>query len=179
MKNTTFVGMKSLINTHFPKGTIFFKTQLEIQSFFHFTNPNNVFWRSLKPTISFCDVILNVSQPCFHLCWNWSSIMSGCSLTFTLHYSAQSERLCSILLEMDFRQADQAVRKPYVQSIQTTTPTRHCSPMGRCHLMSNKSTAKCFDSFQQVQMFEPIQVKTFCSDSNILKLSNVAVFYLW
>lgn len=152
---------------------------MEIQSFFHFSNLNNVFWHSLKPNISFWDVILNVSQPYFRLCWNWSSIMSGCSLTFTLHYSAQSEWICSILLEMYFRQADQSTRPLYVQCIPTTTPMRHRSPMGRCYLMSNKCTAKCFDSFQQVQMFEPIQVKTFCSESNILKLSNVAVFYLW
>lgn len=102
--------------------------------------------------------------------------MSGCSLTFTLHCSAHSEQICLMLLEMYFRQADQSTKELYAQCIQTTPPMRHHSSTGRCHLMSKKCTAKCFDFFQQVQMFEPFQVKTFCSNSNILKLSNIAVF---
>lgn len=104
--------------------------------------------------------------------------MSGCSLTFTLHCSAHSEQICLMLLEMYFRQADQSTKELYAQCIQTTPPMRHHSSTGRCHLMSKKCTAKCFDFFQQVQMFEPFQVKTFCSNSNILKLSNIACFVI-
>lgn len=112
-KTAQFVSMKSSINTYFSKGTFFFFLNTAGNTvIFPLHQPKQCLWHSLKPNISFWDVILNISQPCLRLRCNWSSV-SGCSLTFTLDCSAQSEWIYSILLEMYFRQADQSAQEPY------------------------------------------------------------------
>lgn len=102
--------------------------------------------------------------------------MSGCSLTLPCTVWLTQSRFAACYWKRTSDKQTGPWKELHAQRIQTTPPMRHHSSMGRCHLMSKKCTAKCFDSFQQVQMFEPTQVKTFCSDSNIFKLSNVAVF---